>query len=388
MKDHGQDTRRIPSGQRFFLFFLTLVGLVSCSEGEVSRRGPVDAQGPDRPLSWEISEQRVLARPTGGSPGWFAGLHPALVAGSSRGYVYVLDDVSGTVVSFDPDGNFVQRWGRRGGGPGEFSAPVAIGIEGDTVLIVYDLAKRALVRLRSDGAPLAERQIDGAYAGGPLLVGSNGVIMASVSVVRGKGILRTTLTFADSTARRPLLVHDRPLPRGLVFPGCPTPLPISKRFQPVLVWGGSGTRSAAVADARYVVTVWDGSSTALTIGRPMRAAVASRDWAMQDLRDDPLGRRAIADCGVDAEQLLTLVGYADELQIVQRIAVTPNGEIWVTVLSRSGIATDVFSPHGGYVGTLTADVPLIASFIDDSTFTAIVESDSGHRVGLYRIRRG
>ena len=109
---------------------------------------------------------------------------------------------------------------------------------------------------------------------------------------------------------------------------------------------------------------------------------------MQDLRDDPLGRRAIADCGVDAEQLLTLVGYADELQIVQRIAVTPNGEIWVTVRSRSGIATDVFSPHGGYVGTLTADLPLISSFIDDSTFTAIVESDSGHQVGLYRIRRG
>lgn len=63
---------------------------------------------------------------------------PTYMAVDPRGAIYVSDAMNGHVLRFDRDGKLTGRFGRKGGGPGEFRAPGAIGLVGDSLLVVAD----------------------------------------------------------------------------------------------------------------------------------------------------------------------------------------------------------------------------------------------------------
>lgn len=59
--------------------------------------------------------------------------------------LYVMDRLNARVVVFDSVGRFVRALGRRGGGPGEFSAPQQMAVTREGEVIVSDAGRRALV---------------------------------------------------------------------------------------------------------------------------------------------------------------------------------------------------------------------------------------------------
>lgn len=71
---------------------------------------------------------------TGSGPGQFSG--PAGVAVDGAGDVYVADTGNNRVQKFDANGVFITQWGTLGSGPGQFSGPFGIAVRGSSVYVV------------------------------------------------------------------------------------------------------------------------------------------------------------------------------------------------------------------------------------------------------------
>ncbi|HEX2077466.1 MAG TPA: 6-bladed beta-propeller [Longimicrobium sp.] len=103
--------------------------------------------------------QRVLAIGGDNAPESSAFMDVTGVAVSGTGYIYVLDAGDRSVRIFDAAGRFVRRFGRQGGGPGEFQLPVGLWV--DTLVGVSDLAQQRMSwfsldgrHLRTEGTPM------------------------------------------------------------------------------------------------------------------------------------------------------------------------------------------------------------------------------------------
>jgi len=68
------------------------------------------------------------------------------------GRIAVLDRIAQTVVFYAPDGREAFRFGRKGQGPGEFSAAVTLQEQNDGAVLVYDRALGRLTEVLPDGA--------------------------------------------------------------------------------------------------------------------------------------------------------------------------------------------------------------------------------------------
>lgn len=80
---------------------------------------------------------------------------PSDVAIDKEGNVYVLDSGNHRIQKFDPDGNFLATFGRRGQGPGEFQYPQSLDLDPDGNLYVSDSGNQKIQILKPDGS-LAE----------------------------------------------------------------------------------------------------------------------------------------------------------------------------------------------------------------------------------------
>jgi len=82
--------------------------------------------------------------------------HPADVAVSSNGDIYVADGYgNSTVHVFSPTGELRRTWGRPGSGPGEFTTPHAVRIHPDGRVLVADRENNRLQVFTPDGEFLA-----------------------------------------------------------------------------------------------------------------------------------------------------------------------------------------------------------------------------------------
>jgi hypothetical protein len=59
--------------------------------------------------------------------------------------VYLLDGQSLRVIVFDATGRYLRQFGKKGGGPGEFQAPLGIGIDAAGNVVVSDVGNRAFI---------------------------------------------------------------------------------------------------------------------------------------------------------------------------------------------------------------------------------------------------
>jgi len=74
----------------------------------------------------------------------------AAVKVDKAGNIYVLDHTAFHVLKFDPDGNLVKEFGRKGQGPGEFEFPMGMQIVNDEVMI-SDMNMNRLIFFNLDG---------------------------------------------------------------------------------------------------------------------------------------------------------------------------------------------------------------------------------------------
>jgi DNA-binding beta-propeller fold protein YncE len=85
------------------------------------------------------------------------------VAVDGRGNIYVLGTFSNSVFKFSPEGKFITRFGGQGSGRGQFSAPSAIGVDGQGRVYVCDFG--GVQVFDGDGRYLDLIKVEGAASG-------------------------------------------------------------------------------------------------------------------------------------------------------------------------------------------------------------------------------
>ena len=79
---------------------------------------------------------------------------PRDVAIDSDGNIYVLDAGNFRIQKYSPEGNYLDTYGRRGQGPGEFENPVSIDIDSDGNISVADQGNNRVIVLSPEGREL------------------------------------------------------------------------------------------------------------------------------------------------------------------------------------------------------------------------------------------
>jgi len=77
---------------------------------------------------------------------------PTDIALDEEGNAYVLDSGNHRIQKFDPQGNYLASFGRRGQGPGEFQYPQSLDIDTQGLMYVSDSGNQKIQILKPDGA--------------------------------------------------------------------------------------------------------------------------------------------------------------------------------------------------------------------------------------------
>lgn len=248
----------------------------------------------DTALGWRFVAIGDLAH-ADGTPWVFDAVTPRRVQTDRAGRTYVLAGDS-AVVRFGRDGRQDRLLGRRGGDAGGFVAPVSIGSQGDT-LVVLDTAKAALVRFGPTLDPLPDRPLVGALARVDWLAFRVG----------GAWVRRDGALIADTVAGTPL----HPAGASSVLPHAAGPR--------LLVHAGPAYGLALYEGPRPIAVLRRGGVHATDV---VEGVVLQSDARMYVRRHAADGSAAVIDVfGTDGAYVGTLPDAA------LPVALLPNGEL-------------------------------------------------------------
>lgn len=307
------------------------------------------------------------------------------IGASMNGQIFVLDALANRVHILSLDGLHVGSFGRHGSGPGELRTPLALTLDNDGSVTVYDL-ERGMLRWSADGDPLATTAI-GLPFWGPLLRHTRDGFLFTARGRTPENVLEYRLVHwnrdeTDIIARAIRLEDHR-----ADFPSCNLrQVTVSPLFSPALVWDSFDDLIAVNATSNYIIDIYEGGRPALSIRRkvglrPVDQGIARRQvgsgWSIPGL-----------NCTIPANEAVRGRGYAAHIPSIMAIAISPSGEIWVQrgKVSDEPVQIDVFAADGAYLGTLHPDSPFPAAFAD-SALIVTVEPDSMDvpRIALYRV---
>ncbi|HEY0671806.1 MAG TPA: 6-bladed beta-propeller, partial [Longimicrobiales bacterium] len=105
--------------------------------------------------------------------------------------LYVLDAGNHRVLVFNPQGKFVRKFGKKGGGPGELMSPVGLAVTTSGEVAVTDLGRPAVSLFRKDGSFIKNLPL-GDELGFPVPQGtsahpSGGVVVRTMPPVMRRG---------------------------------------------------------------------------------------------------------------------------------------------------------------------------------------------------------
>lgn len=285
------------------------------------------------------------------------------VGADGAGNLYVLDRSAHRLHVFDPTGRHLRTRGGQGGGPGELRFPFALVVSPDGQAWVVDVGKGALVGWGPDGAVLAEVPLPDGYAGGAIgwtpagmvfpLRGSDG---HRIVVVSGAGEAEVVASLPLAETRAIQLASC-----GMSFSA------MEPIFTPHLTWGAFGGAVVVARNPDYVVEVFDGSRLVRRVERDLPRRPATAEAALRSLGE---GMRVGTEAGeriCDPGEVVTEQGFAPYLPMVSRVALAPDGSLWV---ERFGVGTDprpidFFAPDGRYVATLPEGSAFPVGFLPD-----------------------
>jgi len=140
---------------------------------------------------------------------------PAGIAVTARGELYLSDNANKRIFHFGRSGNFVRTISHRGSGPGEFESVGSLALDGDSLLIVKNLAKMRVEVFNAStgefrwGRQLLQNTFD--------LTSNNGIIYASAVVPNSNTSVVSFATADDSLKHLgwlPKLLSDHPILMG------------------------------------------------------------------------------------------------------------------------------------------------------------------------------
>jgi hypothetical protein len=364
--------------------------LCSCGGGRAARVDRADSagvaivmnRGPDRPLRWVFTRVLVLGGEDEG-PEAFSILQRGLVAAGPGGEIYVLDVLANRVAAFDSLGGLLWLAGRKGGGPGEFQAPMSIAVSPAGEIEVLDLATSLLTRLGPEGAYLGSEHLAFPPYRSRLAHTAGGL---AVTIPWHDGML-VYVRDADTAELARAPENDAKM---VTFRKCGIALRLGRLFSPELVWGASAARVAVNTWPDYRVSVYVGPRLAMSVRRDIVPSEPSVALIRAKYPRGFSARREGTECRIAAEQLMDQLGVASQVPTIADVLLSPENELWVirtpTVAGETRI--DLFADDGAYVGTLPAGSPTPVAFGPRRIITVETDSLDVPRVVVYRVDRG
>jgi hypothetical protein len=191
------------------------------------------------------------------------------------------------------------------------------------------------------------------------------------------GVSRHEIRLLSGDADRALVSGEvaalRPVDLGCVrIAGLP-PL-----FAPSLVWATGAGRLAAVSGADYDVQLHDGAGLVARVRRDLPVRPATRELAIQEVGDTfRVGFGDGGGCSAPPGRVVDERGLADVVPAVRRLAIAPDGTLWVQRFAVRGdpAAVDIFAADGEYLGTLPPGTPFPEAFFPDGRVVAVEKDD-------------
>jgi hypothetical protein len=346
----------------------------------------VTSTAEDRPLSWTFEDVGQM-RDSTGEPFLFEGLSSRHVITDRAGRAYVLTREP-SIVRFGRDGVLNRTFGRKGSGPGEMELPIALLVQGDSV-VALDVMRSTLVRFGPDLAPIAEIPLrDGLADVTSIAFRVGGLWLQRSEFVDGAYQIGL---YGDSARTAPLL--SLPGTATTQATGCGGRIRISlpPLFTPEIHWATDRGRMLASRGPAFDLHLYDGARLSAVV----RRTVPTRAPTVEDVpRLYPNGFKVQvssgAECEFPLEQLTEQVGMAAQLPLVHGVMLLSDGTIWAQRSLRGEFpeVVDVFGSDGAYVGTLTG-MPLPLGLLPNGEmlFGRRDEDSGGQHLVRYRVTR-
>jgi hypothetical protein len=345
-------------------------------------------RGEDRPLDWRFERVFSVGGADDGVESFHNVGHGAVAAGGD-GLLYVLDRGNHRVVVFDDRGRHVRTLSRQGAGPGELQWPQSIAIEPSGDLAITDIGHRGLVRMTASGEPLEHRMLEDWSGGRVARFGDGMVVQKQVGAV-ANGTSSHELRVLDDDGGRALAAFPATPVRPVDF-GCVRIGGMPRLFAPSLAWATGGDRAATVGTASYDIGLHEPAGLVARVRRDLPPRPATRELAIQEVGEAfSVAFGSGGGCSVEPGKVVDERGFADVIPAVRRVAIGPDGTLWVLRFAVRGdpAPLDVFTGDGEYLGTLPPETPFPEAFFPDGRVIAMEKDDLDlDHVVVYRVSR-
>lgn len=308
-----------------------------------------------------------------------------VAADPKTGRIFAVDWTAPRLVVFDREGAFLREVGREGSGPGEFLNPVALALDDDGNVAVWDAGRSMISRWSLDGSLLGEERAPIDYWGPGFGISAEELLtVTSEQVASGMEMVQRLV---GSSAGDTRTVHELPIELVMMeLPGIRTPAP--RVFSPSIVWTSRGDDVYVLNGPGYRIDRYSGGGLTASYRREVTPIRATEAMAVASVEKAPGPYRGfLRRFAITPDQLVRAVGHERLVSPVQNLAIDGAGRLWVT-RTMDGVlpsVTDILADDGLYLGTL--DVPgLPATFLAGSRVVVLRLEESGRTVlGLYRV---
>lgn len=324
--------------------------------------------GQDRSLNWNFEPLFIFGSFDGGEDS-FVRIPDHSISALPDGDILVLDFGARRILKFSSKGEYEATLVRGGEGPQELRRPVAMTVLEDQI-IVLDPTRYGIVSFGLDGEFADHSEISVEFAARKIGHWSGHVLFSTLENYRSQAdsVVERLFLHEDSKAPQELAAVSRPRPQMVRYPDCVS-IPFDPLFSPQLTWASNGRRLVTSTREDYSLAIFESDGRRLLIRRDLNPREVDASIALRELGDGKEVTTPRGKCRIEPAAELEGRGYNDVLPVVDELAVSPSGEIWVQrrVFNGEAPLIDIFTREGAYVGTLEGEDDVFpGSFVNDS----------------------